>query len=210
MPDLHLVHPSGCLVTWVPYPWNRMSETGHYAINFACFVLLWHVFLNGLSLSARAFTSGHWSATWSSIIQLCWLIAIRISSKTPSFAKSTTVTSIVSVSSHIFCCVIPEFLGPFQSLYLSPVCLPRCVLWPNGARYAYSVYISWIRMWGRDFDWCQFRPRRSTLTPQIGVTTWHWNCGQTVADRAKLCIERYQEVVGWAFDWCESKSLTLP
>ena len=33
--------------------------------------------------------------------------------------------------------------GPFPSL---SVCLPRCVLWQNGARYAYSVYISRIGM----------------------------------------------------------------
>ena len=30
----------------------------------------------------------------------------------------------------------------------------------------------------------------------MGVITWHWNCGQTAADRAKLCIEMYWEVVG--------------
>ena len=34
--------------------------------------------------------------------------------------------------------------GPFQSLCLSSVCLPRCVLWPNGPRYAYSVHRSRI------------------------------------------------------------------
>ena len=44
------------------------------------------------------------------------------------------------------------------------VCLPRCVLWPNVARLAYSVPRSRIGMWERHFDWYHFRPLRSTLT----------------------------------------------
>ena len=40
----------------------------------------------------------------------------------------------------------------FQLLYH----LPRCVLCPNGARWAYSVYQSRIWMLGRRFDWYRF------------------------------------------------------
>ena len=56
----------------------------------------------------------------------------------------------------------------FRSLCLSVVRLPRCVLWPNGARYAFSVYRSWIGMWERDFDWYNYRPPRFTLSPNGG------------------------------------------
>ena len=58
--------------------------------------------------------------------------------------------------------------------------------------------------WAADFDWYHFRPPRPTLTPpnaggrgsNWGFETWHWNCGKTASDRAKLCIERYWEIVG--------------
>ena len=46
------------------------------------------------------------------------------------------------------------------------VCLTRCVLWPTGARYAYSVHRSRIGMWGGHFDWHHCRPPRFTLTPK--------------------------------------------
>ena len=65
----------------------------------------------------------------------------------------------------------------------------------------YSVYRSRIGMYGRHFDWYHFQRPRCTLTPNMegsnwGVITWHWNCSQTAADSAKLCIERYLVVVG--------------
>ena len=44
------------------------------------------------------------------------------------------------------------------------VCLPRCVLCPNGARQAYSVYRSRIGRLSRHLDWYHFRPPWSTLT----------------------------------------------
>ena len=54
---------------------------------------------------------------------------------------------------------------------------------------------------GQHFDWYHFLPPRSILIPKRGLiegaTIWHWNCGQTAADRATFCIERYWEVVGW-------------
>ena len=39
---------------------------------------------------------------------------------------------------------------------------------------------------------------------------WHWNSGQTAADRAKLCIEIYWEVVGGAFDSRNARPLLTP
>ena len=95
------------------------------------------------------------------------------------------------------CCSIA---GLFRSLWLSVVCLPRCALWPNGARYAYIVYRSQIGMWGRDFDWHLFRSPRSTIIPQIGGRIGGSqnsiiNCGQTVADWATLWIDRRREVI---------------
>ena len=51
-------------------------------------------------------------------------------------------------------------------------------------------------------DWYHFRPPRFPLTPQMGnrigggVIISHWNCGQTTPDRAKLCTDRYWEVMG--------------
>ena len=79
--------------------------------------------------------------------------------------------------------------------------LPRFILWPNGARLAGSMYRNRLGMWGRRFHWYHFRSRWSTLIPQTGFELgggiiWQWNYGQASTDRAKLCIERYWEVVG--------------
>ena len=82
------------------------------------------------------------------------------------------------------------------------VCLPRCVLWPNGARWTYSVYRRRIGIWGRDFGWYHFRPPVSMLTPRIGrgVITWHWNCDQTVTEtKLRLCIKMGGLSVGESF-----------
>ena len=53
---------------------------------------------------------------------------------------------------YVLLCV--QIFRPAMLLYS----LPRCVLWPNGARWAYSVYRSRIRIWVRHFDWYHFRP----------------------------------------------------
>ena len=58
--------------------------------------------------------------------------------------------------------------GPISialSVYLSSA---ACVLWPNGAVVACGVYRSQIGMLGRHFDWHNFRPHRSALTPKQG------------------------------------------
>ena len=44
-----------------------------------------------------------------------------------------------------------------------------------------------------------YEPLGSSCTPQTGSNwgiIWQWNCGETVADRVKRCIERYWESMG--------------
>ena len=59
-------------------------------------------------------------------------------------------------------------------------------------------YGSRIGMWGTRFRLVPFWPPRSTVNPQRGsnwgAITWHYNCGQTAADRAKQML--YSEVIG--------------
>ena len=53
-------------------------------------------------------------------------------------------------------------------------------------------------MWGRHFDWYHFRPLGPSngkwVDISIGDIIYHWNSGQTEADRAKICIDVYWEV----------------
>ena len=44
----------------------------------------------------------------------------------------------------------------------------------------------------------------------MGGRIGHWNCGQTAADRAKVGIERYWEVVGGLSIGVNLTPLTLP
>ena len=90
------------------------------------------------------------------------------------------------------------------------LCLLRCVLWPNGAKYAYSVYRTQIGMWGWQIEWYRFQCSRFTLTPQMGGIILHWNSGHTAADRAQLCIERLWEVVGELLIGATPDSLNSP
>ena len=67
------------------------------------------------------------------------------------------------------------------------------------------------RNWGRDFDWYHFITPRSTLTPKWGsrIGDSKFDIGQTAADRAKLCIDRYWDVVGDLSIGAYPNSLTL-
>ena len=42
------------------------------------------------------------------------------------------------------------------------ICVPRCVLWHNGATLVYDVYTSRFGIWRRHFDWYQLRLPTST------------------------------------------------
>ena len=72
-------------------------------------------------------------------------------------------------------------------------------------------------MCGRVFDWFHFRPHTPLrqFDPQtggggsnLGAITCYRNCGQTAADRAKLCFDRHWKVVGGLSIGANPKPLT--
>ena len=73
------------------------------------------------------------------------------------------------------------------------VCLPRCVLWPNGARQVCSVYTSRIGMLRRHFVRCHFPPPQVHPNPnhesgRIGDHNLTLELQSKATDRAKLCF----------------------
>ena len=92
----------------------------------------------------------------------------------------------------------PYFMD-FHGLYLGRQCfstgclfrslcrLPRCVLWPNGARYAYSVYRGQIGILSWHFGGYIFWPPPPPPTREFRPDGGRY--------RSKLCIDRYWEVV---------------
>ena len=53
-------------------------------------------------------------------------------------------------------------------------------------------------------------PLNSKRAVDLGVQVWYWKFGQTVADKAKLCIERYLDVMGGLSIGTTPEPLTLP
>ena len=96
---------------------------------------------------------------------------LHTSTNTSISLSSTFSHSILQLPSVSAGCVVAFSCGLFScysNIALS-VFLPYCVLWPKGARWAYSVYRSWMGMRGRHFDWCHLLSPRSTLTPNWRV-----------------------------------------
>ena len=86
------------------------------------------------------------------LVQSCWTqLQLPISTKFAVIFQTYTLTFL---GRRCFCVV-----SLFRSL-----CLPRCVMWQNGARYAYVVFRSRIWMRSRHFDWYNFRPPGSVRT----------------------------------------------